>query len=214
MRKTYGLVLLLGWCALPAWATDGVIEINQTRAIAGGITAGDNPGFPITISQSGSYRLTSNLTVPTGVEGIRITANGVSLDLNGFTIIGPGAFPSANGIVGDDQSGIRIEHGAIVGFTSALTFLGASDYITLKELRIDADTKTSTGTKVTGVGAIIGRNKAAHAILREIQANGQIQITCPSLVLDTVGAGVVEMKVPFDGSGVGFPVACKGANVT
>jgi hypothetical protein len=39
----------------------------------------------VTISQPGSYYLTHNLTVSAG-DGIDITTNGVTLDLNGFTI--------------------------------------------------------------------------------------------------------------------------------
>ena len=81
-------ILSLG--ASPALAVDGVIEINQAAALAGGITPCDAPGFPVTISQPGSYRLTSNLIVPdAATNGIQITANDVTLDLNGFSIIGP-----------------------------------------------------------------------------------------------------------------------------
>ena len=55
-----------------ARAVDGVVEINQAKALAGGVTAGDTAGFPATISQSGSYRLTGNLTVPDAdTEGAR-----------------------------------------------------------------------------------------------------------------------------------------------
>jgi hypothetical protein len=68
-----------------ALAVDGVIEINQARALAGGISAGDAPGFPVTLSARGKYQLTSNLDVP-GVGGILITATAVTVDLNGFTI--------------------------------------------------------------------------------------------------------------------------------
>ena len=44
-----------------AFAVDGVIEINQARALAGGVLGDairDPPGFPVTIDRSGSYRLT------------------------------------------------------------------------------------------------------------------------------------------------------------
>lgn len=41
--------LLLG-LAGSAWAVDGVIDINQARALAGGVTPGDTAGFPVTIS--------------------------------------------------------------------------------------------------------------------------------------------------------------------
>ena len=64
--------LALATAMLPgqALAVDGVIEINQARALAGGVTAGDSAGFPVTLSASGSYRLTGNLTVPSSTSGI------------------------------------------------------------------------------------------------------------------------------------------------
>lgn len=82
--------------AIPLLAADGVIEINQARALVGGVTPGDTPGFPVTISVSGSYRLTSNLDVtgqptPQNVMAISVIAGAtnVTIDLNGFAIIGP-----------------------------------------------------------------------------------------------------------------------------
>jgi hypothetical protein len=73
-------------------ASEGVIEINQAAALAGGITPSDAPGFPVTLDQPGSYRLTGNLDFttisedPFGVTGIVITAEDVSLDLGGFSV--------------------------------------------------------------------------------------------------------------------------------
>lgn len=76
--------------ALPTvLAVDGVIEINQARALAGGVTPGDTAGFPVTLSQPGSYRLTSNLTVDENTTAIEITSGHLSIDLNGFEISGP-----------------------------------------------------------------------------------------------------------------------------
>src|SRR3977135_1627429 len=82
-------------CALAAissslYAVDGVVLIDQNRALAGNVTPGDAPGFPVTISQSGSYRLSGNITVPDlNTTAIHITADYVTLDLNGFSINGP-----------------------------------------------------------------------------------------------------------------------------
>ncbi len=76
-----------------AHGVDGVIEINQARALAGGVTPGDAAGFPVTISQSGSYRLTGTLSVPNGgTGGIEITAAHVTIDLGSFAIQGPNTF--------------------------------------------------------------------------------------------------------------------------
>ncbi len=71
-------------------AVDGVVLIDQSKALAGNVTPGDTPGFPITLSKPGSYKLTGNLVLPdANTDGIVSTAGNVSIDLNGFTISGP-----------------------------------------------------------------------------------------------------------------------------
>ena len=47
-----------------ALAVDGVILIDQNRALAGNVTPGDTPGLPVSITQPGSYKLSGNLTLP------------------------------------------------------------------------------------------------------------------------------------------------------
>ena len=70
---------------------------------------------PFTISQSGSYYLTTNLTVSSG-NAINIAANGVKLDLNGFTI--RSVAPTASGTaiqLGGSLHDVVIANGFIVG---------------------------------------------------------------------------------------------------
>ncbi len=87
-RKRGGLPRALGaglailGISLPVFAVDGVIEINQAAVNAAG-------GFPFVINTPGSYRLTGNLTVPAETTAIQIAASQVTLDLNGFAILGP-----------------------------------------------------------------------------------------------------------------------------
>jgi hypothetical protein len=58
--------------------------------MSGKVTPQDGPGFPVTISESGSYGLSGNLTVPDASStAIQITADNITLDLSGFTISGP-----------------------------------------------------------------------------------------------------------------------------
>lgn len=72
-----------------ARATDGVLEIGQTCAVNTGCFAGDAPGYPVTITAAGSYRLTSNLVLPgIAYTGIDVASPDVSIDLNGFEIVG------------------------------------------------------------------------------------------------------------------------------
>lgn len=83
-------VCMLAAISSSLYAVDGVVLINQNSALAGNVTPDDAPGFPVTLSQSGSYRLSGNLTVPdVNTTAIQITADFVTVDLNGFSIIGP-----------------------------------------------------------------------------------------------------------------------------
>lgn len=90
------LVVAAGWTT-PSPAADGAFEINAA-CVPLGCFAGDDPGWPVRIVNSGSYVLTSNLVLGAG-DGTAIisrTAGGtypdgidVTIDLNGFTIDGP-----------------------------------------------------------------------------------------------------------------------------
>jgi hypothetical protein len=128
-------------------AVDGVVLIDQTHAIAGNITPGDAPGFPVTLSQPGSYRLSGNLTVPdANTTAIQINSDNVTLDMNGFSIIGPVECTSSpaicppasqgvgimanNGSSGPSPQGLRVFNGTVRGMGS-------------------------TGIQVTGTGAVI-----------------------------------------------------------
>ena len=115
------LVLAL---ASPVRAVDGVIEISQVCAESTGCSAGDAPGFPVTIDASGSYVLTSNLDSGLGA-GIQIDAGQVVLDLNGFSIVGSGAGPFTRGIE-VSQPDVTIRNGRVQGFPICIGDLGIS----------------------------------------------------------------------------------------
>ncbi len=68
--------------SIPAFAVDGVVLINQASVMAAG-------GFPLQISEPGSYKLSGNLIVPAETNGIVILGSDITLDLNGFRISGP-----------------------------------------------------------------------------------------------------------------------------
>jgi len=46
--------------------------------------------LPVTLTNSGSYYLTTNLTASAGQTGITVAANNITLDLNGWTLTGSG----------------------------------------------------------------------------------------------------------------------------
>jgi len=84
-----GALLFTLLLAQPALAGEGVIEINEARVAAGGITPCDAPGYPVSICDAGSYRLTSDLHFPSASSNaIVVIASDVTIDLNGMTIRG------------------------------------------------------------------------------------------------------------------------------
>jgi hypothetical protein len=115
---------VLGLCAAPAFASDGAIELSQARIEAAG-------GFPYTISQPGSYRLTSDLAVPANTTGLRINADRVYLDLGGHAIDGPfscgigncvqGTAAGIEALGGADET--TVLNGTVSGFTRDCLFL-------------------------------------------------------------------------------------------
>ncbi len=127
-------------------AVDGVVLISQVQALAGNVTPGDAPGFPVTISLPGSYRLSGNLTVPdANTIAIQIAADNVTIDLNGFSIIGPvvctfGPVPSCGGdgvgsgsgvvaSVGDLYHNIKVANGTVRGMGYYGIFLGNGGHV-------------------------------------------------------------------------------------
>lgn len=156
---------LLGSAGTAAYAQQ---TIDQNKALAGNITPGDAPGFPITISVPGSYKLMSNLQVPAGSKGIMITAKQVSLDLNGFTISGPGACIwnsssylvscsqpadwTLSGIeIGANANGAHIQNGTVRGFAGAGIYgPGLGQSISDMRLLENATAGVSTGNDFGG----------------------------------------------------------------
>jgi len=109
---------------------DGRTVINQELAMLGGITEWDQPGFPVTISEGGSYVLTSDLVVPdvntTAIE--LFSVSGVTLDMNGFSIRGPNVCGKTGCNLTGSGNGIGTEgnvNGSVV-FGGTITGMGAS----------------------------------------------------------------------------------------
>lgn len=170
------MLFLLGLAA-PAFASDGVLEINHTCAATTGCFAGDAPGYPVTIAAAGSYRLTSNLTAPVAENGIEVEANDVWIDLNGFAVTGPytcgigcppGSGRAGHGITetgsGGNLSGVR--NGRVRGFQFDGIRLGSNARVvgvTLSALGGDAielgsysQASENSITTIGGRGIVLG----------------------------------------------------------
>ena len=144
--------------AAPVAAVDGEILIDQARVLAGGITAGDAPGFPATLSRPGRYKLTGNLAVPATTDGIQVTAHGVTIDLNGFTISRDSP-PDKTGIVGGKNS-LRVINGTIIGFKYGIYPIGA--FAVIENMRLIDNRLRAVGA---GDYARINNNTVLYAIV-------------------------------------------------
>jgi len=70
-------------------AVDGSFQINAACAAAG-CFSGDAAGYPVNISQSGTYDLVGDLTIADQItSAIVVQASNVTINMNGFRIIGP-----------------------------------------------------------------------------------------------------------------------------
>jgi hypothetical protein len=95
--------------------------------------------LPYTISQSGSYYLTSSLSGTSGQDGISISASNVTLDLMGFTVQGvPG---SLYGIINSGvTNNITIRNGNISGWGGeGIVLTGSGIHRTIQDILSSAN---------------------------------------------------------------------------
>lgn len=176
-KRMIWLAALLVTLMLPfrAPAVDGVIEINQACATGAGCLPGDSPGLPVEIGDAGSFVLTGELVVDKDTTAIRVSGflDLVTIDLNGFTIRGPGSCagsaPTCNlpgrgiGIDANGHNGsLVVRNGAIRGVGSHAIFADSSSgRAVIESMRIFAN---------AGSGIVVGSN----SIVRDntLGANG------------------------------------------
>jgi hypothetical protein len=173
MRKTVFVILATALVPFCAFAIDGVVLINQSTVMAAG-------GFPYTISQAGSYKLSGNLVAPNGLDGIHITANNVVLDLNGFSITSSGSnLNAAIGQVGrTGVSLVVIRNGTIAGFATPI-FLVDSTRVVVEDISTAIGGSGGTGSILVGSNGTIRRSVSDRA-----------QVFCPAVVIDSIISGL------------------------
>jgi parallel beta-helix repeat protein len=178
-RLIFALSIFAPACAL---AQNGVVQINQSAISVSGLNRSAG-GFPYTILQSGSYQLTSNLTVPANANGIVISASNVTLDLNGFSITNNTCSNNCNSSavtdVGVQQFGVTIRNGNIFGFGNGIN-LNATTGTLVEKVRVQS--AANIGMQVSdsftikdcaalgngGDGIVVGN----HGIVSGTLANG------------------------------------------
>jgi hypothetical protein len=166
-------------------------------------------GFPYTISQPGSYRLSGNLVVPGDTNGFQIAANNVTLDLNGFNIQCSVTLPKQvfcittlnlvhNLTVRNGSISGTLLGGSFTTTTNNLVGVYASGLSSIEDLKIEfpASVPPIYGAFRTVVVA------AGRARLRQNILIGGAFIQCPSIFVEnSVIAGSAQSSFDFGGTG-------------
>jgi hypothetical protein len=222
-RLTLPVMLFTACSGLHAGA--GLILIDQASALAGGVTSGDSPGFPVTLSTPGSYKLTGNLTVTDGnTTGIQILADFVTLDLDGFSIIGPitctaspvVCTPSGTGIgvqtagnQGTGPRGVRVLNGAISGMGLAgvqMTGVGS------KVERVSAYNNAGAGiVSETVVESEAKRNGTYGILATTVRDSRSSENAADGIVLNSGGGIATGNTASFNG---GSGISASFATIT
>lgn len=156
--------LMIGAIVQPAHGVDGVIEINEARATAGGVTPSDTPGFPVTLDHPGSYRLTGNLLVASeNTTAIVISSATATLDLNGFAIachtgVAPCAAGAGDGIDASGQPNITIVNGTVRDMGDAGIVVGVNARIEGVRALFNHSNGISTSHSSSLIGNIASNN--------------------------------------------------------
>ena len=167
---------------------------------------------PFTVSNAGSYYLTTNLTGVSGSSGISINASDVTLDLAGFALIGvPG---SLNGIsVSITRTNVTVGNGTVRGWSGDGVFVNYAYRTTLRGLRAYANggrgIVSGTDSLVNDCTAINnggdGISIAGGSVIRNCVAagNGGIGIYTASLsvIIHCTAIGNTNSGIDSDGSG-------------
>ncbi len=143
-------------------------EVEPRAAVNATNTPGDFEALFV-ISSPGSYYLTGNITAASGKKGIKITANNVTLDLNGFALLGGG--------VGDDAiyssfagtQNLTIRNGIIRDWVKEGIDGYYSSNCRIENVQVDGSTNgygiiTGKGSVITGCAV---RNSGAGFVTTE-----------------------------------------------
>jgi hypothetical protein len=113
--------------------------------------------LPATISTQGIHCLTGNLAtdIASG-NAITITANNVTLDLNGWKVGGQAAGPTTVAVgISSSANNVTVRNGIVRGFHTGIALFGRGAVV--EDLLVDQS--TAVGIDVQSEGAIVRRNQ-------------------------------------------------------
>jgi len=163
------------------------LALHATLTRAETLQCKEVPPLPAVIDTSGVYCLKSSrlVTQPLFFSAIKITANNVVLDLNGFRLSGRAAADSHDiGISCDNCRNVTIRNGTIQGFSAAIQLGGVGPVTSWANVveEIRAVRNTAIGINMAGQGLIIRNN---HIVF-----TGQSTISPEAIAISVSGTGI------------------------
>jgi hypothetical protein len=194
--------------------SNGIVIFNQTDALAGNVTPGDAPGFPVTISATGAYRLSGNLAVAPNVNGIEVTAPEVTLDFFGFRMTGGGG-QANRGVLGKNRA-LTVSNGTVRGFKLA-GIESESEQLTVNDMRVSDN--GVYGIVAPSTGATI-RNSEAFGNSAGISCGSNCLIDGNNIVRNTIqgidisGANsmIIGNNISLNGTGIFMAASASAGN--
>jgi hypothetical protein len=168
----------------------------------------------VTISQPGSYYLTTNITGSSG-DAVTITANNVTLDLAGFTISSTANPAAGTGILlGSSRQNITILNGFISGgvtnnsgtysgsgFGSGITFAGIDPYFTNSPYNVRITGVTVSGCQLYGIYLYLNHTLVESCAVSSVGSYG---ISAWTVSDSTADAGAVAISAEIANNSSGF----------
>ncbi len=171
---------------------DAKLDAKLESRIA--INATNTPGDAISlfkITQPGSYFLTGNIIGISGKHGIAIASSGVSLDLNGFDLVGvPGSLDGVSATV-FDLTNIAVINGSVRSWGGDGVDLRTNFTRNSRVVDVQATENGGSGIRVH-FGCTVLNCSAAGNSAGGIAANASCMIS-NSLALQNTGAGITTI---------------------
>jgi parallel beta-helix repeat protein len=174
-------------------------EVEPRTAVNLANTPGDNDASPslFKITQPGSYYLTGNITGVAGKHGIEITSSGVTLDLNGFDLVGVAGMGAFDGVSATASSltNIAVLNGSVRNWGDEGVDLGTVTTNATRVERIAASGNAGNGVLVGDTGTISAC--AAYSNVGSGMSLGNGCVLKDSVASFNQGNGIVAVAACF-----------------
>ncbi len=177
-------------------AGDGRIEISQRQ-------------MPYLITNSGSYVVTEPLSVQDTTNGITVYADDVTLDLNGFSLVGPSSRPSLNGIHQPQQyRGLSVRDGFLTGWQEGYGLYAGGKAALIRNVHTK---QCGMGIRAGSGSVVVNCSGFSNVVYAVSAGEGSVLASCSASYNDShgflVSAGVMGACIAWNNGSNGLSAA-------